>query len=111
MPDRIVYSTDPARQPCPRCRAFPCECPVEAATLPPGEQRLAVRVEKKGRGGKTVTLVEGFLGPAAELQALARELRKKAGAGGAVKGGRIEIQGDKRELVAAELAARGYRVH
>lgn len=73
--------------------------------------RLDVRREKSGRGGKTVTVVSGWLGIAVEeKQALAKSIQKRCGVGGAVKGGNIEIQGDKREEVRAVLEKAGFRV-
>jgi translation initiation factor 1 len=64
--------------------------------------------EKGGRGGKTVTVVRGL--PAAVLDEVASELKRHCGAGGAVKGGAVELQGDHRDKVAARLEAKGYRV-
>ena len=62
------------------------------------------------RGGKTVTVVTGFLGISlAEKETLAKEIQKACGAGGTVKEGRIEIQGDQREAVARILASAGFR--
>ena len=62
------------------------------------------------RGGKTVTVVTGFLGISpAEIETLAKEMQKACGAGGTVKKGRIEIQGDQREAVARILASAGFR--
>ncbi len=63
-----------------------------------------------GRGGKTVTVVQGFTGIGlAEKEDLARRMQKRCGTGGTVKEGRIEIQGDQREAVAEVLAAAGFR--
>jgi translation initiation factor 1 len=62
------------------------------------------------RGGKTVTVVTGFTGIGlAEKETLAKEMQKACGAGGTVKEGRIEIQGDQREVVARILANAGFR--
>jgi translation initiation factor 1 len=62
------------------------------------------------RGGKTVTVVTGFTGIGlAEIERLAKEMQKACGAGGTVKEGRIEIQGDQRESVARILANAGFR--
>jgi translation initiation factor 1 len=62
------------------------------------------------RGGKTVTVVTGFTGIGlAEIERLAKEMQKACGAGGTVKEGRIEIQGDQRESVARILAHAGFR--
>jgi translation initiation factor 1 len=64
--------------------------------------------EKGGRRGKTVTVVRGL--PPGELGAVASELKRLCGSGGAVKEGAVELQGDHREKVAARLEAKGYRV-
>ncbi len=73
--------------------------------------RLDVRREKSGRGGKTVTVVSGWKGIALEEKTtLAKSIQKRCGVGGAVKGGNIEIQGDKREETKAVLEAAGFRV-
>jgi translation initiation factor 1 len=66
--------------------------------------------ESKGRGGKSVTLVKGVPLPEKELKSLARALKQKCGVGGSVKGDVIEIQGDQRDLLKAELEKRGYTV-
>jgi translation initiation factor 1 len=66
--------------------------------------------DRKGRGGKTVTVIDGIMGSEAELATLAQQLKKLCGSGGAVKGGTIEIQGDHCEKVMAKLIALGYRV-
>lgn len=71
---------------------------------------LRIRREVAGRGGKTVTSVSGFVLDEAALKALAGELKRKCGVGGAIKDGNIEIQGDQRETLAAELQKRGFKV-
>jgi translation initiation factor 1 len=74
----------------------------------PGEAKVRVSREVAGRGGKGVSVISGLpLGPA-ELDALATQLKKACGAGGAVKDGRIEIQGDHRDRLVAELVRLGY---
>jgi translation initiation factor 1 len=101
--DRLVYSTDDGDR---RRRG-------KAVTPAPGGPRLpddgVVRVfrEKGGRGGKTVTVIRGLSG---DLAAIASELKRLCGSGGAVKDGAIEIQGDHREKVIARLHATGHRV-
>ena len=65
--------------------------------------------DRKGRGGKTVTVVRGLQLSPDDLAALGRQLKKKCGAGGTIKDGNIEIQGDHRERVAAELIKLGYK--
>ncbi|RME66723.1 MAG: translation initiation factor [Verrucomicrobia bacterium] len=72
--------------------------------------RVDVVREKAGRGGKTVTVLRGFKGiAAAELQALAREIQRRCGVGGTVKGGTIEIQGDQRTQAIEVLEKAGFR--
>jgi translation initiation factor 1 len=66
--------------------------------------------DRKGRGGKTVTLVAGVRGTPAALNALASDLKRLCGTGGTVRGEVIEIQGDVRERIKGELERRGYTV-
>ena len=74
----------------------------EQELLPPQQQKLRLRMEKNGRGGKTVTVISGFQGPQADMDALARTL------GGSAKDGEIIIQGDFREKLKAKLLSLGY---
>jgi translation initiation factor 1 len=72
--------------------------------------RVDITRQTAGRGGKTVTVVSGFVGIGLpEKEQLARRMQKVCGCGGTVKDGCIEIQGDKREPVAKILAAAGFR--
>jgi len=107
---RLVYSTDAGRM-CPTCRQAQadCRCGATAAARPLGDGAVRVSRDSKGRGGKTVTTVRGLPLPAAELNALGRQLRSACGSGGTVKGGVVEIQGDHRERVLALLIAQGYK--
>ena len=86
--------------------------PREVAPAAPKKNRGRVDIVRHTahRGGKTVTVVTGFtgIGPA-EIERLAKEMQKACGAGGTVKEGRIEIQGDQRESVARILANAGFR--
>jgi translation initiation factor 1 len=66
--------------------------------------------DRKKRGGKTVTVIDGVVGSEAELNTLAQQLKKLCGSGGSVKDGNIEIQGDHCEKVMAKLSSLGYRV-
>ncbi len=97
----VVYSTDPGF-------AFDYGEEEEPATLPKDGQRLRVSVERKGRGGKTVTVVKGFIGTEADLKGLGRTLKTKCGAGGGVKDGEIIIQGERKERITELLRAEGY---
>jgi translation initiation factor 1 len=79
----------------------------KVTATPPRKSRGRVDIirQKAGRGGKTVTVVSGFVGIGLpEKERLARAMQKACGSGGTVKEGRIEIQGDKREEVARILA-------
>ncbi len=103
-----VYSTDPAyKKRCPRCGSFPCRCP-RPKSLPPDQQTAHLRREKKGRGGKTVTVIKNLILTPDDLRALAKQLKQACGVGGSVKGDNIEIQGDNRDKVAQALQQIGY---
>ena len=86
--------------------------PPTARPRPHPRTTGVVRVgrETKGRKGKGVTLITGVPLAAAELDKLAKQLKQKCGAGGAVKNGVIEIQGDHRDMLVAELSKQGYTV-
>lgn len=96
---RLVYSSDTGRVPQQK----------KQAAAPTGDGIARVRREKKGRRGKTATTISGLRLSPAELKALASELKRQCGSGGSVVDRVIEIQGDKVEVVLAELAKRGYR--
>ena len=105
---RLVYSTDRGRL-CPQCHRPTTECVCgKARPAYSGDGILRIRRETRGRGGKVVTIVEGLVPDATALKTLARELKKRCGVGGSLKGECIEIQGDQRELLKAELEKRGY---
>ncbi len=76
--------------------------------VPPGQAKIRVAREVAGRGGKGVTVITGLPLDAAALEALATQLKRSCGAGGAVRDDRIEIQGEHRDRVVAELARMGY---
>ena len=97
----VVYSTNPDFQ-------YETETTSEAETLPPARQRLIVRIDRRQRAGKQVTLVEGFVGTSEDLAALAKTLKTKCGVGGTAKDGEITVQGDLRDKVTALLQAMGY---
>ncbi|AWB66974.1 stress response translation initiation inhibitor YciH [Saccharobesus litoralis] len=71
---------------------------------------VRVRRETKGRKGKGVITITGVPLTGTELKTLAQKLKKKCGTGGSIKDGVIEIQGDKRDVIKAELEANGYKV-
>ena len=71
---------------------------------------VRLRREVKGRGGGTVIVISGIPLPAAEIKELAGVLKKKCGCGGTFKDGIIEIQGDHRDTISAELQARGFKI-
>jgi translation initiation factor 1 len=79
-------------------------------TRPAGDGVVRLGRESKGRRGKTVTVISGLLLSASELDDLARDLKRRCGTGGTVRDDVVEIQGDQREIVAAELARRGWTV-
>ena len=117
--DGLVFSTAHGRM-CPSCSQpiHACTCKQEAP-LPSGDGIVRVSRETKGRKGKGVTLVNGFQGVTVvtglpltgdELKALALKLKQRCGAGGTIKNGVIEIQGEHRDLVVAELTQMGYNV-
>lgn len=78
-------------------------------TPPPQQQQLRTRIEKKGRGGKVVTFIEGFVGSPDDLETLAKRLKSSCGVGGSVKDGQILIQGDVRQKAVKFLNDWGYK--
>ena len=76
--------------------------------IEPKEQNLRIRYERKGRGGKEVTLVTGWVGKAESLKDLCKQLQKTLGTGGAAKEGEIILQGKHTEKVRAKLLDLGY---
>lgn len=107
----LVYSTDGGRM-CPACRqpVAACICGAKAQSANPGDGIVRVSRETQRRGGKTVTLVRGLALDAAALAALGKRLRSACGAGGTVKDGVLEVQGDHAERVAQLLKAEGWTV-
>lgn len=100
----VVYSTNPDYQ-------YQYEGDDEIRdTLPPQQQKLHVCMERSGRGGKTVTVVDNFVGRDDDLNALGKTLKVKCGVGGSIKEGQIIIQGDFRERIVALLREMGYPV-
>src|ERR1041385_7043360 len=99
----VVYSTNPDFQ-------YQRESEEESETLPPQQQKLVVKIERKDRGGKTVTIVENFIGKNSDLEDLGKVLKSKCGTGGSVKDGVILVQGDFRNRIAEILIAQGFKV-
>jgi translation initiation factor 1 len=96
----VVMRTDPKRA---LAAARPATAPVSAAAA-----RVRVGREVAGRGGKGVSVISGLPLAGAELEALSTRLKKLCGAGGAVKDGTIEIQGDHRDRLVTELQKLGF---
>ena len=97
----VVYSTNPDFQ-------FEEKNNGVEETLAAAEQSLYVSLDKKKRGGKAVTMVEGFIGLEEDLKALGKELKSKCGVGGSAKDKVILIQGNFVEKVHAMLTSKGY---
>ncbi len=98
----MVYSTNPDYQ-------FQEEETNEQETLPANQQKLVVKIDRKGRGGKQVTVVEGFVGTEDDLADLGKTLKTKCGVGGSAKDGVILVQGDQRDKITAILTDLGYK--
>ena len=116
MKGRLVYSTDVGRI-CPGCGwpARDCTCSTARIVDQPVPERAGrivakLRMEKKGRGGKVVTVVDGLPRNAAFLKELAQELKRACGTGGAILDEGVELQGDLRERVREVLQKKGFIV-
>ena len=97
----VVYSTNPDYE-------YSDDSQEEADTLPKNQQKLRLNMERTGRGGKTVTLVKGFVGSEEDITALSKLLKQKCGVGGSVKDGEIIIQGDHRQRLVEILKKEGF---
>lgn len=98
-----VYSTKP--------EAFNADEEETADPTPePEEQQLEAHFSNKGRGGKSVTLIKGFVGTEEDLKTLAKDLKNHCSAGGSVKNGEILIQGPLRDKIMLFLSKRGYKI-
>lgn len=96
----LVYSTDGGK----------IEQPKAKKTAPEGDGVIRLHRETKGRKGKGVTLIKGLQLDEKSLKALAKDIKKRTGTGGAVKDFVIEIQGEQREIIKALLEKKGYTV-
>jgi translation initiation factor 1 len=99
----IVYSTNPDF-------SYQFDEENEQDTLPPNQQKLYVSVDRKQRGGKEVTLIEGFVGAEDDLKELGKKIKTKCGVGGTVKDNEIIIQGNFKDKVFDLLSKDGYQV-
>ena len=98
----VVYSTNPDFR-------YESEKDTQQVTLPPQQQNLRVRLDRKQRKGKSVTLITGFEGSTDDFQQLAKMLKTKCGVGGSAKDGEIIVQGDFVEKVLQLLIQNGYK--
>ena len=97
----VLYSTNPDFQ-------YETNEEIEEETLPKEKQALRVALDKRNRDGKVVTLITGFRGTTADLEALGKLLKVKCGVGGSAKDGEIIVQGDFRQKVEEILRKEGY---
>ena len=97
----VVFSTNPDYE-------YSDDSQEETNTLPKNQQKLRLNMERAGRGGKTVTLVKGFVGSDEDITSLCKLLKQKCGVGGSVKDREIIIQGDHRQRLVEILKKEGY---
>lgn len=113
MTSRIVYSTGVGRV-CPGCGwpAIDCKCSKPGTQNAEVHTRITarLRLEKAGRGGKSVTVVDGLPQNTEFLAELAAALKKACGTGGTIRTGAVELNGDVRDRIRPLLAARGYTI-
>jgi translation initiation factor 1 len=98
----LVYSTNPNFK-------IEEENNNDQETLSPAQQKLKVRLDKKQRAGKAVTLVEGFIGKEKDMEELGKKLKAFCGTGGSVKDGEILVQGDNRDKILQWLLKNNYK--
>ena len=107
---RVVYTTEEGAV-CPECKRQKgkCTCADARKMQVKGDGNVRVRRETNGRGGKTVTTITGLAMNQVELQALLKDFKRVCGAGGAIKDGVVEIQGDHCDLILRDLGRRGIK--
>ena len=115
--ERVVWVTGAGQiRYCSRCGKPEGECRCHeqkrmgSGASTPRDGYVRIALDRKQRRGKAVTVISGVPGDFAELTLLAQQLRKLCGAGGSLKDGNIELQGDHRDKVEARLAALGYKI-
>lgn len=111
---KLVYSTDPlVNRRCPQCKELVSVCTCAAKATLPDVVSAVLRLEKKGRGGKTVTVIAKLPRVEEFLKELCQHLKKRCGSGGTWhiddNSGTVEIQGDKLQEVRTALTARGIK--
>jgi translation initiation factor 1 len=104
---QLVYSTEVGKT-CPQCRQAVARCTCKSTQVPAPGGPIRVMRQTKGRGGKSVTLIQGLPLDSVELNALAKQLRTACGTGGTVKAGVVEVQGDHCERILDELQRAGF---
>jgi translation initiation factor 1 len=102
-----VYTSQSGRI-CPNCGKPVDDCICKKPARPPGDGVVRILRDSKGRKGKTVTLITGLPLTIDALHILLSELKRRCGTGGALKDGVLEIQGDHRETLLAELKKRSF---
>lgn len=102
----LSYSTDPDW--CAKCKHLPCICKNKARAATAASKVVKMRREVR-RGKATIVLFELGMAPAQQKELL-QAIQKSCGAGGAIKDGNIEVQGDHRERIEALLAEKGFKV-
>lgn len=107
---QVVYTTEDGAV-CPECKRpkSKCSCAENRKLAVRGDGNIRVRRETNGRGGKTVSTISGLPLNQGELGTLLKDLKRLCGAGGSVKDGVIELQGDHCDLLLRELGKRGFR--
>lgn len=111
MTSRLVYSSDKGRV-CASCGwpADDCHCARQLNAPVPPKVTAKLRLESKGRGGKSVTVVDGLPDNAPFLDDLVKAMKKACATGGTVRPGALELAGDVRDRLRPLLVARGFVV-